>query len=737
MNKTPESNTTPTLWDFFQQNPYAPLLALLILIEIVRIFWYLKTETLFPSWDEGRMMTISYKYLQIIGGDNGHKLRRLLNLEAYYPPLYHLLLVPFHAVLGFCEDNHALINSGFLSLLGFSVYKIGLLLYRDQSRAALAGALAVGSAYMLDRMVLPLLDLPQSALVSFSVYLILHSEYFFRRKRTLFFGAVAGLAMLVKWTYFIYIVPLIMIGVVYRLNDRKKTGAWPGGKYNVIHAFLICLFLALPWYLAALPRLWGKVVQYGFKQGTLEGDPTGFSIGALLYYPQALISQITLPFFLLFLLGAWVLVKQGLKREFTLLGAWFIIPFISFTLLNNKDTRYIISLLPAVALISVAALDLIKPGLQKRATVVICAALLFPFQLPIVPNISLGGLPIWQKAVPPRVENWPIAEISEKVLSEKIYPNPVLRVVPNMAELQASSFKFYARKHSRKLLVRDISSRPWEFSSYILLKNKNDYMGSEWTLGKAREFLAAIKENQEEFDRNYELIEKVRTPDGDDVLLYRYTAPEYPGLEKEGLKKQIEKVMTPRLNLPGYRPEIKIEEISPTETARGHLGALHLRVVPEKEGDDSAPLLHLIARNIWLNPSRLAQGEFTPVALESLSPDIDLPFSRLSALIYDRAKKKLKAPPEIEGDRDTLKINAALKRSSSAFLEIELAARIELEEKALFAAVPRIKAGYIVIPHFLYAGLTDNLHQLSPTHGSPFHYKISQVSFDSSRILIK
>jgi 4-amino-4-deoxy-L-arabinose transferase-like glycosyltransferase len=53
----------------------------------------------------------------------------MLNVEPFYPPFYHLSLIPLSLIFGFTLDTGVIGNSFYMVTLVLSVYEIGKILY--------------------------------------------------------------------------------------------------------------------------------------------------------------------------------------------------------------------------------------------------------------------------------------------------------------------------------------------------------------------------------------------------------------------------------------------------------------------------------------------------------------------------------------------------------------------------------------------------------------------------------
>ncbi|KMY67244.1 hypothetical protein AAU61_10215 [Desulfocarbo indianensis] len=279
----------------------------------------------------------------------------ILTVAIYYPPLYHCSLALWLFIAGPEMQMAALVNLFWLLALMLGTWLIGRRSVGGWAGAAAAALLALLPVCAgLTRDVL--VEISLAATVVWSVYALLMSENYSRPHWVLALGALAGLGMLAKWSFVLY------------LALPMAWAWWQGGRQGVARhrkslwqALLIFLALTLPWYLHT-PRtlIKGMLGNLG-PVPAAEGDPSVFSLGSLLYYPISLVNdQIFLPLALLLAGGlVWGLIRGRAESKpllVWLLGGWAVL-----ILLSNKDMRYLFPLLPAACLLSMGWLASLKP----------------------------------------------------------------------------------------------------------------------------------------------------------------------------------------------------------------------------------------------------------------------------------------------------------------------------------------------------------------------------------------
>ncbi|MBT4260514.1 MAG: hypothetical protein HOD90_11470, partial [Nitrospina sp.] len=82
-----------------------------------------------PAWDQGGHLRYTFHYWQVLASGSESWWIDLLNVEPFYPPFFHLSLIPFSLIFGFALDTAVIANSFYLTVSILSTYGIGKLLY--------------------------------------------------------------------------------------------------------------------------------------------------------------------------------------------------------------------------------------------------------------------------------------------------------------------------------------------------------------------------------------------------------------------------------------------------------------------------------------------------------------------------------------------------------------------------------------------------------------------------------
>src|SRR3989442_1752940 len=141
-------------------------------------------------------------------------------------------------------------------------------------------------------------------------------------------------------------------------SERRRRLLWAAG------AFVMGAALALPWY---GPRLFGlpaQMLNRSFKQAAEQQNPAPLTAAALSFYPRTLPTQLGLIAALLLLWGLWTLGKEGrTARGFLWLAT--LGPFVLFSLIQNKNLRYTLPILPAAGLVAAMGIPPPPPAWRR------------------------------------------------------------------------------------------------------------------------------------------------------------------------------------------------------------------------------------------------------------------------------------------------------------------------------------------------------------------------------------
>lgn len=335
------------------------LFSLVYLLFIVLIFAWLFLDQGLPHWDMGRHLynVLQYRdaWKELATGQRN--IFGVAGLYLYYPPLIYQFALAFFKIFGVSAKAAVAANIVWIFILFFSVYQIAWRIYKNQL-IAIAAVIFLGAAPLLIGQAREFqVDLPLTAMVALSIWLILRTDQFSKLLPSLLFGLAVGIGMLTKWTYVFYVLPLIAIYFAYSIISAKKKIPV---LLNLIYAALVAIVISGYWYFTNKGSLLTDFNQNGIEVAKQEGDPTGFSVAAMSwYFKRILDNYLFLPLFIIYLAGlVWALIKKEWRQKLLLILILTPIYYLIFSILPNKDTRYLMPLIPLLAIIGVCAFTL-------------------------------------------------------------------------------------------------------------------------------------------------------------------------------------------------------------------------------------------------------------------------------------------------------------------------------------------------------------------------------------------
>lgn len=319
-------------------------------------------ETRPPHWDMARHLGDSLATLHAFS--LAHPLR-FLELYLYYPPGVAWVADVFYAVTG----NQAiwiavLSNVVFVAVLVYSTYGIGVHLW-DRRVGLLAAFFVVTEPVLVSAFKEYMLDAPLTAVVALSMYLLLRSDGFARRRYAAALGLVCGYGMLVKWSFVLAVALPVAAAVGGAALDSIRTRT-RARVVNVLLAGGLAFLVCGLWYVHNFSALRADTARFDTRASHIEGDPPIASLSSAFWYLWNLEHQLYLvP--LVFLVAGLVYCfrrEEVAARNFYPL-LWFVGDYILFTLLRNKDARYTQPFLPAVAILATSWLTLVPTRVRR------------------------------------------------------------------------------------------------------------------------------------------------------------------------------------------------------------------------------------------------------------------------------------------------------------------------------------------------------------------------------------
>lgn len=563
------------------------ILIIFVLFSVFAIYDYswIVRDTLPPRWDDAWHLMSSLNYYQILTNPSADMFEKLIHVDWYYPPFYKFSTAFLYMVFGTSITTAIMINVFYFGILLFSTYGIGKILFNRET-GLLAAVLVSLYPIVFSYQRVYLLDLGLAVMVTLSIYLLLRTENFKSSRYSLAFGAVLGMSLLVKWTAVFFIAPPFMYTLYKSFFLKSKPPAegvcefcgkkisnkvsyatknfcsvkckkeWKQSRkekpketflfkdkriINLIVASAAATIIAAIWYVPNGAGAYKFIVEMDTYWSNYYDFPELFSFQALSFYVLAIISQASFTLAVVFLVGLVYLIKTRPEPSFFLLS-WIIFPLIVLTSLLNKNDRYSMPILAAVAIIS--AFWIISIGNKKtRATILIAVLLLGGVQmiamasgnnsmhnsLIIYSNNQIGNISLFPPGgTLPRQEDWKHEEILNAILKDALTNERVkargfgyIVVVPDHGYINGRTFEYYNFKMQLPFQVYNgayIGEQMFITNflniDYLIIKSGEN--------GGVYKKIVDIEYDYFEKNRNaYLLINEVNLPDGSILSVYR------------------------------------------------------------------------------------------------------------------------------------------------------------------------------------------------------------------------
>jgi 4-amino-4-deoxy-L-arabinose transferase-like glycosyltransferase len=283
-----------------------------------------------------------------------------------YPTLIHYITLPVRLIAGDHPRAGAVTVAAWGLLILLGVFGIGNLLGGD--RAGLLAAFFVAcmpGIYRFSR--LETTDLPLAAMVTFSLYLLLRSDGLGHRGLSLLFGAIAGLGMVTKQSFLIY----IALPAAYLVAQQLWSDKFENRRARLQNLSLAGGLILAPVLIVYLPGLsdWAAT-RSAVRSFYLNIDQVGFIDNVRLLVAEGFGPLIT------FLVAAGMIATSRRDLAVRTLYLWLVPPLlIMHVVFGMMSTRYFLPLLPAGAVFAALGIErLLADGpVRRRLAVTILA----------------------------------------------------------------------------------------------------------------------------------------------------------------------------------------------------------------------------------------------------------------------------------------------------------------------------------------------------------------------------
>ena len=488
------------------------LTGLLVGLATVMVVW-LGIDRRPPEWDHANHLERAVACHRSLAAPGRDWLQEIIAESSIYPPIATCAAGLLYFALPIVPLTAQAVIWAFLVVGTLAVFGLRRRLL-DADAGLLAAFLFATAPFVVFMLLNFQLDLPLAAMVALSLYTLVRTEDLSVRRWTLGLGLVLGLGMLTKPPFAAYLSgPLLWVAWRgLRAPERRAR------MMHLLAALGVVAAIALPWYGPRLVGLPAQIINRSFKQAAESGHAPAFSGSSLLFYPQGIIPQWGLLATALLLWGIVALARRPRARG--LLWA-ALAPCLVFVLIQNKNLRYTLPLLPAAALVTGAGVSALPPRARRGlgwacAIVGVAQVGSAAFALPpptlLAPTVSSVAFS-W----PPDGRDWHHREILDAILRAAGPGGARVAVVPNDNFLSVSNFRYEVTRDRLPLRL----SRAWEQAplgvDFAIVKTGDQ--GPDAASAKPDRIMAALEGGDPWLAAAYPVIARVRLPDGSEGMV--------------------------------------------------------------------------------------------------------------------------------------------------------------------------------------------------------------------------
>ena len=763
------------------------LLAIIIWIFGGNFIWML-LDIRPPSYDQGLHLFRTFNYWEALSSGSEDWWQDMLNVEPFYPPFYHLSLIPLSLIFGFTLDTGVIGNSVYMVIMTLSIYGIGKILY-TRNAGLIAAFLASSYPLIVSMSREYIISVMLTAMTTLAYYLFLKSENFENKKYSIWFSLIYAVGLMVKWTFFIYTLPAILaglwglkIGLKDRINqftyylgmiaallivpffiliigeqrwiplilefllifalvkNFSKASLSTQKVINLITLSSISVLICFPWYAHNLINILIGMSKFAFPGYALKFDASsGIPIWG--YYILAPIGQMGWPLLVIFI-TSFIFYIFKKDRFNLLLFCWIIFPLIVFTFVDNKGARYTMPALPAMALVTAVVMTQVKNislrnfiySIAGATTLVTIAYTGFASKPTFLPYLGKGNLPITQ--------NWPINTILDDIIEEakpERGEHIIVRTLANFAYFQRGAFRDFVAFRGLPIAMKGVKRNVGEMTDFFITRG-GDFSRQSSNAINARNLL--IKDPA--LTKTFKLFRSYPLPDGNKGLLYKFDmepANSLPGVtDLELIGKRLEEAFT-RYPIYGVKKGLNMTvSLTPTSNPQdiyyGRYKSIQIKADSVVSNKVLIENFELLFENVQINIyDLLLNGKFILFNLEKLTPRGTIHFDDLKKLA--ELGMKGKGAIKVNGAKDSITIHAKYSLPQGQVVDAETKVNILFSPgERIRPSFEYLKVGPLDIPTLFIRRITNTKMLLTPTPGWPLTTNIQSLKISTRKIEI-
>lgn len=574
------------------------ILLVIILFHIVNNYIWLKSDETYLIHDSHHHFLFSLGVFNEIRNNLiplvSNILDKVVSHHRWHGIFVGYITAPFYFIFGTSQDAGVMINNSiFLLILIFSTYGIGKNILNK--KVGLYSAFIV-SMYPLifNHLRIYMLDLALTAMVSLSIYLLIKTEFFSHKMYTLLFAISFALGMLTKFTFIGFVMgPLVLIlfnaFTKTQIDSyRKKTIS-----FNVFIALCVIFIISFSFFKLKFWEVFARFYECSWIHPLFSSAFKSFfsfvvfwiltGCKFLLWSIQELMNNIlSFFFFTVFFISLISFRKKKVKCK-KILYLWIFLPilFLSFFFHYPNIDRYLMPLLPAIAIISGIGIASIKYPILRK--IIILSVVLFsvfqffaisynlsflperielqlPGQIMGVKNKYFNKIVLFHRDRALDYRNgesrffypssgaWPAEEILREILGglKDLKYKAIVFFIDNIPELyEPMEYISYVKNYPIDIYINSLSEEEFykDRDSLSVTIAEADYVIMvDKTTTRSRPISSFIEQRVkhskrlfEEISDCFQLLKKFRLPDGNNLLLFK-NKKDYTKLETSSIR---------------------------------------------------------------------------------------------------------------------------------------------------------------------------------------------------------
>ena len=505
---------------------------------------------------------------------------------------------------------------------------------------------------------------------------------------------------------------------------------------NLISLSCISILICFPWYAHNLINILIGMSKFAFPGFDPEGANVTWS-----YYIETISHHMGNPLMIIFASTFFYYIFKKDQINWIVLS-WGLFPIVVFAFVDNKDLRYTMPTLPAMALVTAVVLTQVKNISARKlfysiTGIITLGTILYTGFIPkptFLPYFGKGNLPVTQI--------WPINSMLDDIIEEaepEKGEHIVVRTLANYGFFQRGAFRDFAAFRGLPIAMKGVKRNVGEMTDFFITRS-GDF--SRQSLNAINAINLLIKDPA--LTKTFQLIRSYPLPDGNKGLLYKFDmepANSLPGVTDLELVGKRLKTAFSSYPIYGVKNGVSMTvSITPTNDPQdiyyGRYKSIQIKADSVVSNKILIKNFELLFENVQINIyDLLLNGKFILFNLERLTPRGTIHFDDLEKLAERGMKGK--GTIKVSGSKNSITLKAKYFLSQSQIAEGETKINILFSPGEKIQPVfEYLKLGPFNIPTLFIRRITNAKMVLTPTPKWPLETNIQSLKISTRKIEI-